>query len=713
LVQTEVLKTLNDVATLLNENGCSEDHINLVNKLKADVMERNIFNSVKNQTSQIKYFETHFGLLMPEKEALPTIPGQLKRKRTGGDQHQAENFLYKISLLKQLERLLNFRDVYTEVNKVRTSQVGVYRRFEDGLNFKRNPLFKRYPNSLQVHLYVDEVQICNPTGSYNHKIVFVYFSLANLDAKYRSTYQSIFLLSMFYHDLLEHYDYNTIFRSIVDELKKLEDGVKMNIQGKPEVVRGTLTAIIADNLASHQVGGFRLGFSKGYRKCRTCLGIDEEIQKFFSDCNFSLRTREDHDKYCEALGVEGMKAHFSKLYGVNFKSVFNELKYFHVIGGMVPDIMHDLCEGIIPKITLLLLRHCIEDNKYFDLQKLNHIIGNFDYGHLEKKDKPSPIKKDHLKGSSFPGSATQKWLLFVSLPLMVGSLVNPEDEWWQNYCNLIRICQIVFSSTITNYDLLSLSSYIAEFLKGYKRCYPAHRITYKMHNLVHYPRFITELGPLSNVWCMRYEGKHAYFKSLQKRLKNWINLPYSLSYRHQQWICKRLSDCGENFLSFPVEISKKKKTVALSDLACRDEAARLVDLLAVYNAFKTDIVTIASITFRVNSSVLICPSNGPYPAQFALLIDIIVMDVPTVSDRSIVFVCQPLKCLKFDEHYQAFCVSSTSLPTFTILPAHLIDFYSYTRHPPAFVRPEDINDELFIVCKRNFRNLVMKPEYED
>ena len=213
------------------------------------------------------------------------------------------------------------------------------------------------------------------------------------------------------------------------------------------MVRGT--AIIADNLASHQVGGFNLGFSKGYRKCRTCLGIHEEIQNCFSDCNFSLRTREDHDKYCEGLGVKGMKAHFSKLYRVNFR-VFNELKYFHVIGGMVPDIMHDLCEGIIPRITMLLLRCCIEDNKYFDFQKLNHIIETFDYGHLEKKDKPSPIKKEHLKLSSFPGSATQKWLLFVSLPFMVGSLVNPDDEWWENYCNLIRICQIVFSSTITS-----------------------------------------------------------------------------------------------------------------------------------------------------------------------------------------------------------------------------------------------------------------------
>ena len=91
----------------------------------------------------------------------------------------------------------------------------------------------------------------------------------------------------------------------------------------------------------------------------------------------------------------------------------------------------------------------------------------------------------------------------------------------------------------------------------------------------------------------------------------------------------------------------------------------------------------------------------------------VVSNVSIVTDRSIVFVCQPLQCLRFDEHYQAFGVPTTTLKTFAILPTQLIDFYSYARHTPAFVRPEDITDEFYVMCKRNFRNLVMKPEYEE
>jgi hypothetical protein len=127
---------------------------------------------------------------------------------------------------------------------------------------------------------------------------------------------------MFCHDLLKVYDYNTILSPIVQEFKKLEKGVEMNICGTQESIKGALTAVIADNLAAHQVGGggggVQVAFSKGFRKCRTCLGTDEDIQNLFFDCNFIYRSREDHDKYCEALRVQGMGSRglISKVYSM-------------------------------------------------------------------------------------------------------------------------------------------------------------------------------------------------------------------------------------------------------------------------------------------------------------------------------------------------------------------------------------------------------------
>ncbi len=136
---------------------------------------------------------------------------------------------------------------------------------------------------------------------------------------------------------------------------ELELGVSFVINGKKEVIFGTLTALVADNLSSHQVGGFKTGFSKGFRKCKSCLAVDEDIQTKFSDCDHVPRTKEQHDLTCASMCVPELTEHFSKLYGLNHNSVLNTLKYFHVINGLPPDIMHDMQEGIIPLIICLVL----------------------------------------------------------------------------------------------------------------------------------------------------------------------------------------------------------------------------------------------------------------------------------------------------------------------------------------------------------------------
>lgn len=65
----------------------------------------------------------------------------------------------------------------------------------------------------------------------------------------------------------------------------------MSLFGEPNVVRGTVSAIIADNLASHQIGGFKVGLSKGFRKCRFCMATDEDIQTKFYHCEFLPRSK--------------------------------------------------------------------------------------------------------------------------------------------------------------------------------------------------------------------------------------------------------------------------------------------------------------------------------------------------------------------------------------------------------------------------------------
>ena len=99
------------------------------------------------------------------------------------------------------------------------------------------------------------------------------------------------------------------------------------------------------------------------------------------DC--SLSEMETHPTQRNDLSIE---------YGLNFRSVLNDLTYFHVCtGAMLPDIFHDILEGVFPFEVKLLLRHLIQDEGCLTLNQLNYAIESIELGHLDSMDRPSLI----------------------------------------------------------------------------------------------------------------------------------------------------------------------------------------------------------------------------------------------------------------------------------------------------------------------------------
>ena len=57
------------------------------------------------------------------------------------------------------------------------------------------------------------------------------------------------------------------------------------------------------------------------------------------------------------------------------RSVLSELKYFDVTSGsLMPDVMHDVLEGVLQFEAKLLLRQFIHHDHYFTLAQLNQQI---------------------------------------------------------------------------------------------------------------------------------------------------------------------------------------------------------------------------------------------------------------------------------------------------------------------------------------------------
>ena len=148
---------------------------------------------------------------------------------------------------------------------------------------------------------------------------------------------------------------------------------------------GTLTV---DNPASSALGEFKESTS-ALRHCCQCMATAEEASTKhaylalcgmkdtcmcqFQDKDFTLRTLEENRHQCDILEEDISNfTENSKEYGVNFRSILMELTYFDVCSGaLLPDVMHDLLEGVLQYEGNLLLQHCITDCQYFTLAYLN------------------------------------------------------------------------------------------------------------------------------------------------------------------------------------------------------------------------------------------------------------------------------------------------------------------------------------------------------
>ena len=57
-----------------------------------------------------------------------------------------------------------------------------------------------------------------------------------------------------------------------------QTGFSIEVNGRMTCVRGTVLAVLADTLAAHQLGGYKVGVGFSLRKCRQCMVTADEMQ---------------------------------------------------------------------------------------------------------------------------------------------------------------------------------------------------------------------------------------------------------------------------------------------------------------------------------------------------------------------------------------------------------------------------------------------------
>ena len=112
-----------------------------------------------------------------------------------------------------------------------------------------------------------------------------------------------------------------------------------------------------------------------------------------------LRTREIYNEHCSSLDGP-LHQHIATTYGVTSNSVLNTSNFFHVVDGIVPDIMHDILEGTLQLHLKWLLAYLVIEEKIISLNTLNSRIQSFNYGPADSSNKPTPISLDTLSSTT-------------------------------------------------------------------------------------------------------------------------------------------------------------------------------------------------------------------------------------------------------------------------------------------------------------------------
>ena len=130
--------------------------------------------------------------------------------------------------------------------------------------------------------------------------------------------------------------------------------------------------------------------------CITCKSIITVVLIYlwqlymqFKESQFQLRSRSAHDTYCQNLSGPA-RSHYAITYGVTHISILNNSKYFHVVDGMAPDVMHDILEGAIQLEINLLIRKLISSG-YTTIKTINSRITGFCYGPVDTINRPTPL----------------------------------------------------------------------------------------------------------------------------------------------------------------------------------------------------------------------------------------------------------------------------------------------------------------------------------
>lgn len=593
-----------------------------------------IFENLKTEHLRFSLLRNSGNLIMPIEYAV----GQRLQADVNGiliPKIITSQFIPLRNVLKKFFEISNvFEQCVKFVNEI-YSENTVFSNIIQGELWKEK--ISKYQNNLvfPLILYYDDVELGNPLGSHSsvHKIGVIYASIPVLPPNFQSFLNNILVTCLFHTDDLKEFGSKVIFSKLIEELKFLElEGIIIELPERTEHLFFVLTLIIGDNLGLNKILGFTESFSSTFF-CRFCK-CPKNISAGLSTQNDDLlRTVND---YNDDLIINNVS-----LTGIKEPCVWNSLKTFHATNNLAVDLMHDLLEGVCNHELSLVIYQFIFVNKYFTLQNLNSNIEYFNSG-CNSSNKPPLISIEDLKNERLRMTASEMLCFVRNLGLIFGYLIPDFNKHWKLILILKEIISCVTQRHVQHELHHFLKTLITEHHDMYMQLFKR-KLKPKHHLLLHYPLIMQHVGPLINIWCMRFEAKHRELKRYANVVSSRVNITKTLALKQQLMLCERfLSNKGfeDNFQFGP---TTQFINNSLDIFKCNVPNIYCIDISTIN---VTNWVRIFETKYKINDMIMVDNEDLPIFGK--------IKHIFFTNSENIWFICQQYKTIHFNYHLFAY-----------------------------------------------------------
>lgn len=172
--------------------------------------------------------------------------------------------------------------------------------------------------------------------------------------------------------------------------------------------------------------------------------------------------------------------------------------------------------------------------------------------------------------------------------------------------------------------------------------------------MTHYPTMLIKFGPLSKLWCIRFEAKHNPLKQQAHAVCNFRNISKTLAYKNQvqQMYCWKCGDpldvqlCVPN--AHPIVVCSLEHGGQISEelSSFADEATEMV--------YVSNTVSVGGHTYRTGSILMLSASSEKEPI-FGEVFHLF----PKVDRNIVLAFLRTVNVKYFDDYFYSYAVEKT------------------------------------------------------